>query len=394
MNIGAYIHRLLSKLVTARAMAPTFAQGQITLDEIILASKRQLLEIFDGITDPILIVDRNFRILRLNKAMLSFLDGDKTYTDYIGRHCYEVLHEKQDPCNGECPIAELFTTGKLPTQRLFEHIRGHEKRTFSVSVFPLKDKTDNIYATVKYFKDITYLIQLEAELHDMERSRVLGSIALGLAHEIRNPLAIISSVAQYLQKDVSDNNDICRSMETIIRNAEAANNVIADLLNFARPKEKKIEVVCLDSVLDEGLRLLKNKLSMQMIKVEKRYDRALPKMWLDRSNFIHAFINIVLNAVDSMAVGGTITIETKGKTGHVYIAISDTGRGYPPEVIDRMLKPFFRSKGGPVDLRLPIAEDIIKSYGGSIDLRNNREVGATATIHVPLIPGDITGKVG
>lgn len=368
-------------------------RGRITLDEAILRSKRQLLEIFDGITDPILMVDRNFRIMRLNKAMLELLDGSRTYNDYIGKYCYEVLHEKQKLCS-ECPIAELFTSDKLPTPRLFEAVHGGEKKKFNVSVFPLKDKAGDIYAAVKYFKDITYLVQLETELFDAERSRVLGSIALGLAHEIRNPLAIISSVAQYLQKDCKGNANVCESMETIIRNAEGANNVIADLLNFARPIEKKIEVVGLQNILDDGLRLLKNKFSAQKIKVEKKYDMTLPKIWIDRSNFTQAFVNIVLNAVDSMTAGGTITIETRGEDSHVRILVSDTGKGYPPEVIDRLLKPFFRSKGGPVDLRLPIAEDIIKSHGGSIELRNNEKTGATATVRIPLIGRGAPEKTG
>lgn len=373
------------------ALKRIFLHSGLSLDENILNSKRQLLEIFDGITDPILIVDRHLKILRFNRAMLELLDGSKTYNDYIGSYYHEVLHEKQKLCS-ERPIEELFTEGAPPSQRLFEFNRGGERRKFNVSVFLLKDKSGGVYAAVKYFKDVTYLAQLEAELYDAEKSRVLGSLALGLAHEIRNPLAIISSVAQYLQKDCGDNVDVRESMEIIIRNAETANNVIADLLNFARPKEKKIEISRLESVLDDGLRLLKNKLSSQKIRVEKKYDKTLPKVRLDRSIFTQAFVNIVLNAIDSMSAGGTITVETKSEDGHVRIAVSDTGKGYPPEVMDRLLKLFFRSKGGPVDLRLPIAEDIIKSHGGSVELHNNEEAGATTTIRIPLMARGLMEK--
>lgn len=357
-----------------------------SLDENILTSKRQLLEIFDGITDPILIVDCSFRILRLNKAMLLILDEAKTYNEFIGRYCYNVLHKKKDVCD-YCPVANLFIGGEISQKKqTVDFVRGGKGKKFDVFVFPLRDNKGRVYAAVKYFKDVTYLVQLETELYDAERSRILGTVALGLAHELRNPLAVISSVAQYLQKEHPDN-EIGNSMETIIRNADVANNVIADLLNFARPKERKIEVVDLDCVLENGLRLIKDKLASQKIKVHRKFDKTIQKTWLDCSSFTQAFINFLLNAVDSMPAGGELYIETKREDDHVRIMISDTGKGYPPEIIDRIFKPFSRSKGGPVDLRLPIAEDIIKSHGGSVELYNNEDSGATAAIRIPIVAG-------
>lgn len=353
----------------------------------ILNSKRQLLAVFDGITDPIMIVDCNCKILRLNRTMLSLLDETKPYTEFVGRSCHEVMHNKKDACD-HCPARDMFVSdGASPKRQMVDFVRGDKIKKFDVSVFPLRDDAGKVYAAVKYFKDVTYLAQLEVEIYDAERSRVLGAIALGLAHELRNPLAIISSVAQYLKKENRDA-EVGDSMEKIIRNVEVADGVIADLLNFAKHKERKIEALALNNVLENGLRLIKNKLGSQKVRVSRRFDESVPKIWLDKSSFTHAMVNIFLNAIDSMPTGGHLSVTTLLDDGRVRIMICDTGKGYPPELIDRMLSPFSRSRTGPVDLRLPIAEDIIKSHGGSVELRNNKNGGATITIHIPCVLRD------
>jgi signal transduction histidine kinase len=273
---------------------------------------------------------------------------------------------------------------------MVDFVRGPMLKKFDVTVFPLRDDTSKVYAVAKYFKDVTYLAQLETEMYDAERSRVLGSIALGLAHELRNPLAVISSVAQYLKKETPDG-EIGEGMEKVIRNVEVANSVIADLLNFARHKERKIEVVDIGAVLENALRLVKDRLVTQRIKVHKKIDKSNPEVWLDKSSFTHALVNFLLNAVDSMPTGGELCIQTVRDDDHVRIMVSNTGGGYPPEIIDRVLSPFSRSRTGAVDLKLPIAEDIIKSHGGSVELHNNKGVGATVTIRIPTVIRDGVG---
>ncbi len=360
-----------------------------TLDTQILNSKRQLLEVFDGITDPIMIVDCAYKILRLNKAMLSLLDKAKSYTAFIGKSCYEVLHQKKSVCD-HCLVSDLFVGSVAPRRQMIDIIRGDKIKKYDVSVFPLRDDTGKVYAAVKYFKDVTYLAQLEMEMYDAERSRVLGAIALGLAHELRNPLAVISSEAQYLKKETSDG-EIGECMGKIIRNVETADNVITDLLNFAKHKERKIEALDLNDVLENGLRLVKSNLDSQKIRVSRKFDRSVTTIWLDKSSFTHALVNFFLNAVDAMPTGGVLSVSTSREDGHIRVMISDTGKGYPPEIIDRMLSPFSRSRSGPVDLKLPIAEDIIKSHGGSVELCNNTDGGATVTIHIPCVTRDELG---
>lgn len=355
------------------------------LDARILGSKRQLLEVFDGITDPIMIVDCGHRILRLNRAMRSLLDETKPYTEFIGRYCHEVFHDKEEACD-HCPVTDLVMSGGAILKRqMVDFIRDDKMKKFDVSVFPLKDDTGKVYAAVKYLKDVTYLAQLEMEMYDAERSKVLGSIALGLAHELRNPLAVISSEAQYLKKENPDF-DTGKVMEKIIRNVEVANGVIADLLNFAKHKEQKIEVVDLNVMLENALRLVRDKLANQKIRVLKK--TSAQEVWLDKSSFTHALVNFLLTSIEAMPGGGELRVETIRDDGHIRIMVSDTGKGYPPEIIDRMLSPFYRSRTGPVDLRLPIAEDIIKSHGGSVELCNNKDSGATITIHIPCVLRD------
>lgn len=372
---------MLSKLTPARAPAP----APVSLDEAILKSKRQLLEVFDGISDPILIISRDFKIMRLNKMALALLDGSKSFNDCIGLYCYSALHGRSDVCD-VCPVAEVFTSGNpILEPRLVTYEKT--KRAFDVSVFPLKDGSGKIYAAVKYFKDITHTMQLEAQLYEAERSRFLGSIAVGLAHEIRNPLAVINSTAQFLKSEFAGDQEISDGMEVIIRNADQANNVMGDFLSFARPKETTVELVDLEHVLDDGLRLIKKQLEARKVRLEKEIDGEIPRLRINRQNFIQAYINFLLNAAETMSSGGDIHVKAEliKPENIVHITIRDTGHGFSPEVVTRLFKPFLRSKGGVASLRLPIAEEIIKTHGGRVEFQSEVGKGSTAVIKLPVV---------
>lgn len=381
MSIRTLINRLFSTRVPAKAPAP----APVSLEEAILNSKRQLLEVFDGIEDPILITGSDYKILRLNKAALSMLDGRKTYSDHIGRYCYEVLHRKSSICN-DCRVVDIFSTGKRsPEPSIVERVKDGAVLTFDVSSFPLKDSKGSVYAVVQYYKDVTHTKKLEAELYDAERSRLLGSVAVGLAHEIRNPLAIISSTAQLIKSEFSGDSEIFEGMETIIRHTDQANNVIGDLLEFSKPKDTTVELIDIERLLESGLRLVKKQLDGQKIKLRKKFDGNIPKLRINGQGFIQAFVSFLLNAADKISDGGDINVEVLRAGNSVQIIIKDTGLGFSPEVTARIFKPFLRARGGTESLRLPIASDIIRTFGGTVDFQSKEGAGSTAIIKLPLV---------
>lgn len=362
--------------------------ASISLDEAILNSKRQLLEIFDCIQDPILIVSRDFRILRLNRAMMS-LFGQKyaTYNDVIGRSCFNAIHGRSSICD-HCPVGDMFEcTSAVQNPDLVEFVVGDAKMTFEVTVFPLRNNAGKIYAAVKYFRDVTQTIRLQAELYEKERSQVLGSLAVGLAHEIRNPLAVVSSTAQYVRSEFPDNGEVIENMELIIRNVDQANSVLNDLLNFARPKETTQELVRIPEILDEGMKLIKGQLGKKKIRVIKNVGDGLPAILVNRHNFVQAYVNVLLSAVDRMPQGGTIRVDvTLEKDGRaISLMVKDTGHGLSPEVVSRIFKPFFRSRDGGGGLKLPVAEDIIRSHGGEMTFQSEEGAGSTVVMSLPLL---------
>lgn len=368
--------------------------ASISLDRAILDSKRQLLEIFDCIQDPILIVSRDFRILRLNRAMLSLL-GQKfaAYNDVIGLECFKVLHGRSSACD-HCPVGNMFeSTSVVQNPNLVEFVIGDAKMTFDVTVFPLRNNAGRIYAAVKYFRDVTQTIRLQAELYEKERSQVLGSLAVGLAHEIRNPLAVVSSTAQYVRSEFPGNGEVIENMELIIRNADQANSVLNDLLNFARPKETIQELVNIPEMLDEGIKLTRGQLGKQKIRVMKKVEDGLPAILANRHNFIQAYVNVLLSAADRMPHGGTIHVDAAlEKDGRaISLMVKDTGHDLSPEVVSRIFKPFFRSRDGGGGLKLPVAEDIIRSHGGEMTFQSEEGAGSTVVMSLPLL--EFTGVV-
>ena len=381
MNVRNTIHRLFSRLVFAKAPA----SAQISIDDAILNSKRQLLEVFDGITDPILIIAQDFKILRLNMAALSLFDGNKSFNDCIGLYCYDALHGRDDVCD-KCQVAEVFSNGRpILEPRLVEYVTNGDKMSFDVSVFPLSDGSGRVYAAAKYFKDITHTMRLEAELYEAERTRLLGSVAVGLAHEIRNPLAIISSTAQFIKSEFLGDSEIFEGMETIIRNTDQADNVIRDLLEFSKPKDTAVELIDIERLLESGLRLVKKQLDGQKIKLKKKFEGNIPKLRINGQSFVQAFMNFLLNAADKMPDGGDISVEASKVGNSVQIIIKDTGLGFSPEVAARIFKPFLRTRGGTESLRLPIASDIIRTFGGTTDFQSEEGAGSTAIIKLPMV---------
>ena len=359
-----------------------------TISRAILNSKRQLLEIFDCIHDPILIVSRDFKILRLNKAMLTLLNGKfKSYNDVIGLDCFSVLHCRDSICD-QCLVEDVFT-GRSKREGLQSQVSefeiGGARKTFDISVFPLAGKDGRVYAAVKYLRDVTQLTRLQTELYEAERSHVLGSLAVGLAHEIRNPLAVISSTAQFMKSEMADGDD-AENVELIIRNSDQANSVISDLLKFAKPKDATYEVVAIEQVLEEGARLVKERLSKNKIRLIKKIGKDVPHFDVNRHNFLQAYVNILLSAADTMQGGGKIHVEIVAmeEDKRLKVIIRDTGHGFSPEVAARAFKPFFRTRGGPPGLKLPIAGDIIKSLGGTVSFESKEDEGSTVVISLPM----------
>jgi two-component system NtrC family sensor kinase len=231
------------------------------------------------------------------------------------------------------------------------------------------------------------LVAMQARVAQSERLASLGMLAAGVAHEVNNPLGGILALTSLAAEDMSSEDPNRENLLEVIRQTERCRDIVKGLLEFSRQSKGNTEPVDLNKVLQDTLSLIGKQALFFNINVVSRLAPDLPPVIADRSQFQQVFINILMNAVQAMNERGTITISTRvnpaGKS--VEVAISDTGRGIPPDQIGRIFDPFFTTKEGGhgTGLGLSIAYGIITTHGGNISVESETGKGSTFTVRMP-----------
>lgn len=346
--------------------------------------KESLEAIFDGIQDGIIVMDLDFKILRLNQRMLSWLKKE-AYEEVIGLDCEPLIPVIFDICPRE-ELKKVCLGGKpyhstlpisLPT------LAGH---IFEASFFPIKNESGN-YGVIFYLRDITKRMNIQAQVIELERYKNVGPLASGLAHEIRNPLTMIQSIAQLTLSDHGKNKEFKENLESIIHHVKIANQVVTELINFAKPVSFQFEMVDIGEVLEEACRLLKARCRKEKIEVVCNLEEKIPLLKLDRGHFLQALLNFLFNAIEAMERGGKLILTSKEENGFVKIEIKDTGRGMSKFQLEHAFDPFFTTKKEGVGLGLCVARQIIDSHGGQVAIQSEENKGTKVTISIPCPHG-------
>ena len=223
-----------------------------------------------------------------------------------------------------------------------------------------------------------------------KRLALIGTMAAGVAHEIKNPLAAIKGAAQFVQKELETDGPKAEAKEylkLLVGEVDRLNGVIESFLTYARPLEPRRQDVALQALLEEIVKFQSTSLPAN-VKVQTFFDPEVPPVWADPDLLKHAVMNVFRNAVEMMPDGGTITISTRTVTSplrsYAAVEIADTGPGIPREVMERLFQPFFTTKTKGTGLGLAIALRIIESHGGEIGVENVFPHGCRFTFHLPL----------
>ena len=240
-------------------------------------------------------------------------------------------------------------------------------------------------------RDITVRKHAEEALQRTEQLRVAGDLAAGLTHELKNSLAGIKISIEVLLDELSlseEDRNVLKGMILEIRRVEL---LMRDLLNFARPSKPHLALVSINTILDTALTFsLKNVSaaanSSSSITVVKDFDGRLPKTMADPMQLQQVFMNLLINAVESMPAGGLLTVKTlcEAPGELIRISISDTGKGIDEELRNRIFEPFFTTKPKGTGLGLPITKRLIEQNGGTMHLANNDGGGAMFSIILPV----------
>ncbi len=245
---------------------------------------------------------------------------------------------------------------------------------------------------------LAHVRDLEERLRRADRLAALGTMAAGIAHDIRNPLTSILIFSQLMSLH-HDDPDVREKFNRVVpRELERVQAVIEDMMELARPATMHREPVNLNELLTQVLELYESQASTQTVKVAREYEPELPFCMADRKRLHRCFSNIVSNAIQAMPNGGDLTVHTtQGVTmtfpgaspdvrpePAIRVTIADTGQGIPPDRLPRIFDPFFTTKEKGMGLGMAITHRIIEDHKGTIDVQSDVGLGTTFIVHLPL----------
>ncbi len=352
-------------------------QNYYLVDRSLAEMKTYTENLVESMADGLISIDREKKIVTINRRAGEFL-GEKE-KNLKGRRISEAFDENLETLLEENKLIILGQEIEV------QHPSG-SRIPLSLSAAPLKDEMGREMGSVLLLRDLREIRDLQEKVRRSERLASLGRLAAGVAHEIRNPLSSIRGFAQYFMNRLKGREEEQGYASIMVKEVDRLNRVVTDLLDFARPKDPHREPHLLENILSHSLKLLEPELRKKGVEVEEEYEHNLPPVLADRDQLSQAFLNLLLNSLESIDGGGKIRITLKEVHDQpwVEVAIADTGRGIPPEDLGKVFEPFFSTKSRGTGLGLAIVHQIVESHGGDIAVESREGVGTTFRITLPL----------
>ena len=363
-------------------------QNYYLVDRTLERMKSYTENVVESMADGLISMDRDGRIVTLNRQAVQILGSSRELLE--GRRITDVLGEGVGEILGSAEGQGLVREREIDVRRDPDGMIP-----LSLSAAPLRDEKGREMGLVLLIKDLREIRDLQGKVRRSERLASLGRLAAGVAHEIRNPLSSIRGFAQYFVKRFHGQTEEEGYASVMVKEVDRLNRVITELLDFAGPKEPRREPNSLEDIADHALKLLAPDLAARKVEVFKEYEPGLPAVSVDRDQISQVFLNLLLNAIESMEGGGEIrlTLRRCGPPPAVLAAIADTGAGIPEDDLEKVFEPFFSRKRKGTGLGLAIVHQIIESHRGEIRVESGPGRGTTFRMTLP-VDGDSDSRHG
>ncbi|KXG08525.1 Sensor protein ZraS [Anoxybacillus sp. P3H1B] len=347
----------------------------------VLVSKKEWEETFRAVSEMILVVDLEGRILRYNDAAKEFFQiGGSPHT----RNICELLAIEQN----ENPIMENVATQK-PVYRRF-HI---QQRICDFHSYPVFNENQSIYAVIIYINDITEKLQIEAQLVQSGKLAAIGEMAAGIAHELNNPLTAILGNAQLLLRSFPKEERSSTLLSDIYSCGKRCKAIIQNLLTFARQDEYRFADCSINDAVEQVLGLIRDQIQKQNIVIQVNLDHSVEWVEGNLQQIGQIVLNLLINAKDALeereGAEKVIAIETKTIVEHgskwVTLSVKDNGIGIDKQHLQEIFNPFFTTKrpGKGTGLGLSVSLGIAQAHGGTIEAISERGKGSEFILKLP-----------
>lgn len=357
----------------------------IRLGEEAHRAERHLASVVESASDLVLSMDLRGRIMTWNTAAVritGFEEGEVRHRDLA-----DLCPPGQRAALGRA-LQTVPDTGRTGPVEVELVSRDGVAVPISWVFSAMRDADRRVVGLVAVGRDLTERRKFEAQLLQSEKLAALGVMAGGIAHEIRNPLAVVSSAAQLLLQKPLAREVQLECAERIYRSVQRMAGIIESLLRFARPSDKGVmKELNLVGVVQEAMTLMANQVKLAKIELRTHYSEPLVPIRGNPSLLQQLVANLLLNAVNAMAERGgelDLTVERSGK--QAVLRVQDTGRGIPSTHLPKVFDPFFTTMpvGKGTGLGLSISYAIVQQHEGQIDIASEEGVGTTVTVSFPL----------
>ncbi len=349
--------------------------------------------VIDSVGDGVIVIDLESLVLLMN-PVAEEMSGVSSRIS-LGQSFAAIF-------KGEASLLEIVEKSAVSGMSISDHEnvvlkKGGKLTPVSVSTSPLLLANGIRAGTIILLRDLTNIRDLEEAVRRSDRLSALGTLAAGLAHEIKNPLGGIRGAAQLLEMELAEDDELRDCTRVVLKEVQRVNRIVEELLDLASPRKLNLTGVNLHKILAHIVFLQQQAVEGQSITFQRHLDPSIPAVLADEGRLAQLFLNLIKNAVEAVGESGVVTISSrivaeysmtqKGerRSRMVAIEIADDGTGISPEVLEQLFTPFFTTKEKGTGLGLAICQKIVAEHRGMIRVESEAGRGTTFTVMLPLV---------
>ncbi|MGH2621531.1 MAG: ATP-binding protein [Anaerolineales bacterium] len=377
---------VLANLYHARILMGMHREVVADLESELDQARREFSSTFQAVQEGLISLDSNLKVIRANSAacqLLGYLEAELK-----GQAIQDVL----------VGPADIMTTmldalgHQLTAERNQLMLHRRDGRPFPASLRAVPQEESQASRLILVLNDLSERKAIEDQTETLAQRALLGEVAAIFAHEVRNPINNISTGLQLAASRLGRNHPQHEALEIIRSECKRLDQLMDDVLFFARPLELKFTPLSLADLVDRILARWDPRLKLAKVGTHTNYVNGSARVLADERTIEQVLVNLITNSVQAMADGGTLSVHiTADGSGGQLLKIADTGPGILPEQMDRIFDPFFTTKKSGTGLGLAISRRIMTAHQGSIAVESFQDAGTVFTLQFPLAPSELGG---
>ena len=357
------------------------------------ALKEYYANIIDSVGDGVLVTDREGLVTLMNPAAEELTGMSRRQ---VQGHPFRV------PFRNARILVEMVerTSATGMTISDYENVvlmTGGHPVPVSAATSPLLQESGERIGVILILRDLTNVRELERAVRQSDRLSALGTLAAGLAHEIKNPLGGIKGAAQLLEQELSAENEMREYTRIMLKEVSRVNRIVEELLALTSPRKLKLEEINLHRIIGDLIKLQRQARGDRNVVIQQQFDPSIPPFLADEELLTQLFLNLIKNAVEAVGDAGMVRISSRvhadyrmtqqgeRRTRMVAVDIFDDGPGIPQEQQEQLFTPFFTTKATGTGLGLAICQKIVSEHRGLLKVQSSPGKGTVFTVMLPLI---------